>query len=164
MRRGVLFLHHVTVSIPHLVSVEARSIDPLAVFGSIATMRHGASIAVVRMEVVVYIAMKVLWSVKPWADADEYATIEPLRTVVAGRSTSVRRDIVVAVRAIGGNSDLDADLSIGLGSGGHNSHSKGRRYNCVNAHWIHLTLLTCRWLANVTQLTLAAVLGEFASC
>ena len=75
---------------------------------------------------VVDMASKLRRSVEPWASANENATNEPFRTVITGRSTGVRRDVIVTVRTIGGHSDLDADLSARSGSDGHNTRTKNR--------------------------------------
>jgi hypothetical protein len=60
---------------------------------------------------------KVFRAVKPWAGTDEVTTDEPFRGVVAVGSAIIRGIIVVPVRAFGFGPDIDADLSLNLGSG-----------------------------------------------
>jgi hypothetical protein len=121
-----LLLHDVTVSVVHFVPMEVRGIDPLCVLRFVADVGRGAFIAVCRMEMGIYVTMKVLRSVEPRANADEDASIEPFRTVVAGRSTGIRSNVIVTIRTIGGYSHLDADLSVRFGGGGRNSNPKRR--------------------------------------
>jgi hypothetical protein len=91
----------------------------------IATVRQRASITAVNIETVIYMAAKVPGAVKPRAGADEDPTAEPFRAVVAVGSTGVRSVVVVAVRACGFDSDVDADPSLCCWSG----HRKGNYYN-----------------------------------
>jgi hypothetical protein len=68
---------------------------------------------------IVYVTMEAIRAMKPWASANENATRKPLRTVVAVRSTAIRRGVIVTVGAVGGrsNADADADLCLYFGSG-----------------------------------------------
>jgi hypothetical protein len=70
----------------------------------------------VDIETVIYMAAKVFIAVKPRAGTDEDTAGEPFRTVVAVGSTGVRSEVVVAVRARGFGTDLDANLSLCFGS------------------------------------------------
>src|SRR6202034_4157611 len=72
-------------SIPHLVPLEVSGVDPLLRHGLLATGRHGSGIAVVWVEGVVDVAVKVGGAMKPRAGNDEHAPGEPFRAVVAGR-------------------------------------------------------------------------------
>jgi len=83
---------------------------------SFATMRIFASVAVLGLEVIVYMTSKVLWAMKPGTGADEDATAEPLRTVVSVRSTVIGRDGVVAIRTYRSYTDFDANLSFCSGN------------------------------------------------
>jgi len=74
--------------------------------------RHRSSVAVIRMEMVVDVSAEVFVSLKPRADADEYAVVKPLRTIVAVGRTGVRGNVVLTIRAIGRYPDPDADLSL----------------------------------------------------
>jgi hypothetical protein len=77
----------------------------------------------VNIEMVIYMAVKVSRAVKPRASTDEDTTVKPFRAVVALGSTGVRSKVIVAVRACGFGSDIDADLSIRFGSGRHEENS-----------------------------------------
>jgi hypothetical protein len=89
----------------------------------IATVRQRASIATVKIEVVIYMATKVFMAVKPRASTDEDTTVEPFRAVVAVGSTGVRSEVIVTVRTSGFGSDIDVDLSLYFGSGRHETNS-----------------------------------------
>ena len=99
----------VTTSIALFVSFEVRAIDTLCLFRFFTGFWHWALVAVGGMEMVIYMAPEVGRAMKPWAGANEDAAIEPLWTVVAGRSTGVRSDVIVSVRTIGGDSDFDVN-------------------------------------------------------
>jgi len=137
-----LLLYNVPVPVPHFVALEVRGIDTLSFFRLLADFRHGSFITVVRMVAVVYVAMKVVWPVKPWAYADENASVKPFRAVIASRGTGVRGNVIVTVRAIGGHSHLDADLSGGCRGSGRYANPENRREqcNCKYAHGIHLAI------------------------
>jgi len=88
----------------------------------IAAVRYRTSITTVDIEMVVYMAAKVFIAVKPRASTDEDTAGEPFRTVVAVGSTGVRSEVVVAVRACGFGTDVDANLSLCFGSGRREAH------------------------------------------
>jgi hypothetical protein len=88
------------------------------------------------MEMVIYVTAELASSVKPWAGANEDAVGKPLRTVVAGGSTGIRSDIIIAIRAIRGYSDVDAHLSLSSGSGSREADpgSRGQQYKSTYTH------------------------------
>jgi hypothetical protein len=102
------------MSIPHFISLKISG--RCGMLRSFATMRIFAFVAVVGLEMIVYMTSKVLWAMKPRTGADEDATAEPVRTVVSVRSAVIRRDRVVAIRTYGSYTDLDANLSFCSGS------------------------------------------------
>ena len=53
---------------------------------------------------------------KPLASTDEDAAHKPLRTVVAVGGAVVGSSVIVAIRAIRSDSDVDADFSLCFGS------------------------------------------------
>ena len=53
---------------------------------------------------------------KPLANTDEDAAHKPLRTVVAVGVAVVGSSVIVAIRAIRSDSDVDADFSLCFGS------------------------------------------------
>jgi hypothetical protein len=83
----------------------------------IAAVRDRTSITTVDIEMVIYMAAKVIRAVKPWAGTDEDSADEPFRTVVAVGSTGVRSEVVIAVRACGFGTEVDINLSLRFGSG-----------------------------------------------
>jgi arginine exporter protein ArgO len=60
---------------------------------------------------VVYVAVKTARAVEPGAGAKEHAADEPVGAVVTVRSAIVRSVVEVAIRANGGYSNADGDLS-----------------------------------------------------
>jgi hypothetical protein len=105
----------VTVSVAHLVAVELG----VGMFGGfLAAGGHGALVAVVGVEVIVYVATEVLRAVEPGAGTDKDAAREPLRAVVAVGCAGVGRDIIVAVGACGWGTDGDGDLRMCPGRSG----------------------------------------------
>ena len=69
----------VTASIAHFISVEM-------IKGLLATFRMWTSVAMLRIEAVVYVTMEVVRTVEPRAGSDEYAAAEPLGPIVPVRS------------------------------------------------------------------------------
>jgi hypothetical protein len=96
-------------------------IEALSRLGPVAAVWHWSVIAVFRMEAVIYVAVKTLSAMKPWAGANENAARKPLRAVVAVRSAVVGSDVIVTVGAYRRNANVDADgyLSLCFGSGYH---------------------------------------------
>ena len=108
---------YVAASIARLVALEVRAIDALGLLGFLAAFWRWAIIAVLRMETVVHVALEFVGAMKPRASANEGFATKPFRTVVAGRSTVIRSDVIVTVRAIRSHADDDVDLSLCFGSG-----------------------------------------------
>jgi len=112
-------LYWMSTSIAHFVAFEVGNlIEALTRLGLIATVGLGAVIAVLRVETVIDVAVEALRTMKPRAGANEYAAGKPLRTVVAVRRAVVGRNVIVAIRALGRDSDADTYLGLGLGSSG----------------------------------------------
>jgi hypothetical protein len=88
----------------------------------IAAVWYRAPIPTVDIEMVIYMAAKVIRAVKPGASADEDTAGEPFRTVVAVRSTGVRSEVVIPVRAFGFGTEVDVNLSLCFGSGRREAH------------------------------------------
>jgi hypothetical protein len=102
----------VTAPIPLFVSLEVGAIDTLRFLGLLAAVWLRAPIALVWIEMVIHFAAEVVRAMKPWANSNEDASGKPFWTIVAGRSTVIRSDVIVAVRAIRGYADLHGDLCI----------------------------------------------------
>ena len=82
-------------------------------------------VAMVGVEVIVYVAAELGAAMKPWAGTDEDAAGEPLRAVVAVRSAAIGRRFVISIGADRGWSDVDADLSFGFRSIGYETQAGG---------------------------------------
>ncbi len=107
-----LTFRYVAVSIAHFVSSEMRSIDAPGGIRFFATLRIWPLIAMVRMEMVIYMAPEFFRAMEPRANANEDAVVEPFWAVVANRSAVIRRDVIVAVGAVRSRSNLDSHLSL----------------------------------------------------
>src|SRR5580704_8033624 len=105
-----------------------RRIDTFLRYGFLPFSRHGALKAVVRMELVVYVAPKFGSAMKPRPHPDEDAIVEPLRPVVSGGSTGVRSHVVITVGTIRSDSDFDAYLSLCAGGESRQADHGNRRY------------------------------------
>ena len=117
-----------TASVAHFVAFEVLDfVEMLIRIGFLATGWPGAVIAVLRMEVVIYVAVEALRTVKPRARTNEDATGKPLRAVVAVGSAVVWRDVLVAVGTFRRNSDVDRYLRLGFGSGYRKTNCSDRR-------------------------------------
>src|SRR5437899_366425 len=100
------------MSIAPLISVEVLggTVPPLA--RSVAMMRIFPVVAMIRPVAIVDVAMEVLRAVEPWACTDKDAIGEPLRTVIAVGSATVRGRFKVTIGTCGRYSDADADLGL----------------------------------------------------
>src|SRR5580704_6034011 len=101
--QNLLSAYGVAVAVAHFVAFEVFDVVD-GPGGMLAAFGMRAVVSVVGMEMIIDVAAKALRAVKPGADADEDATGEPLRAVIA----------------VGTNrrwSNLDGYLSLGLGSG-----------------------------------------------
>jgi hypothetical protein len=79
---------------------------------------------------VIYVALEVFGAVIPRASANEHTIRKPFRAVVAVGSTTIRRVVIVTIRAFRWDSNVDADLSLCSGSchrEADSSHSKDRK-------------------------------------
>lgn len=145
---------YVATSITRLVPLEVRAIDALGGLSFLSAFWRWAIIAVLRMETVIHVAAEIVGAMKPRARANENFAVKPFRTVVAGRSTVVRSDVIVAVRTIGSRANDDADLSFCFGGG-------SRDTECSNSALIHLA--TVRALPR-PQATGPECRGQIRSC
>jgi len=73
---------------------------------------HGirAVIYMARIVIGINVSVKATWTTEPRPGADENASCEPLRPVIAERRALVGRVIEIAVRTDGRHSNVDADL------------------------------------------------------
>jgi len=78
--------------------------------GLVSTFRMWTSVAVMRIETVINVALEVVGAVEPRTGSDEHATAEPLGSVVTVWGAVVWGEIVVAIRAIRCCSDINGDL------------------------------------------------------
>jgi hypothetical protein len=134
----------VTASVAHFVSFEVLNlIETPSRVGFLATGWPGAVIAVLGMEMVIYVAVEAGRTMKPRASADEDATGKPLWAVVAVGSAFVRRSVIVAVGTFRRNADIDLYLSLCFGSGYHETDcsDSSERKQLKSVHSIILAIL-----------------------
>jgi hypothetical protein len=103
-----------TTPVTHFIPFEMRLIDAPRRLRFLAAAWKGTPVAVIRVVAIVDVAVESGAPVKPWAGADENAAGKPFWAVVAGRSTIIGRDVVVAIRTLGCNSDVDADAHLSV--------------------------------------------------
>jgi len=134
--RLFLALSYVATSIARFVSLEVRTIDTLCRLGFLASFWRWAFIAVLWVETVVHVAPEIAGAMKPRASADEDLPAKPFRTVVAGGSTVIRSDVIVAIGTIRSHADGDGDLSFCFGSGSREAESgnSSQHQKCKSAH------------------------------
>jgi hypothetical protein len=113
-------------TVPHFISLEMLSVHASGFLGSCAPFREGAFVTMVRMKTIVHVAPETAAAVKPRPGANENAGVEPLGAVVTGRSTVIRGDIVITIRALGSNADVHTDLSVRLGRRSRETDSNHR--------------------------------------
>jgi hypothetical protein len=106
----------VTMGIMDFIAMEVGGRMLSAYLYFIARMRHRTAVPVVDMIVGIDMTVEVGRAVKPWTRTDEDATGKPLGAIVAIGRTPVRSSFIVSVGAVGGDSDVDADLGLGFGS------------------------------------------------
>ena len=88
-----------TAAIPDFVAFEMLHMArTMLAIRRLPVRRHMPVVAMVGIEVVIYVAVEVPGPMKPRPCANEDAAVEPFRAVVAVGSAIVRRVIVVAVR------------------------------------------------------------------
>src|ERR1700735_4332011 len=71
-----------------------------------------STIAAVRIGTVVDVTVKTVGAVEPGAGADEYATSEPVGSVVAVGGAVIRRVVEVSIGAYRGCADVDTDRNL----------------------------------------------------
>jgi hypothetical protein len=117
---------HVAAVIPNFIASEmVDMIEVIRRIGVFAMLRQRPAITVVNIKTVIHMAVKVRGAVKPRADADEDTAAELFRAVVAVGSTAIRSGVVLAVRAVGYGSDVDADVGLRFCGCRRGSHSNG---------------------------------------
>jgi hypothetical protein len=119
----------VATSIPLFVSFEVGTIDTLRRLGFLATVWLCAFITALWVEAVVYLAPELVIAVKPRAGTNEDIPSKPFWTVVAGRCTVIRSDVIVAIGAFRSYPDADAHLSRRFGGRYRKANSSNRSYD-----------------------------------
>jgi len=122
------FLARVAVPIPHFISFEVVIlIEMVGRVRPVATVWRGAAIAMLNIEMVIYVALEMCRPMKPRAGANEDATGKPFRTVVAVGSTRIRGVVVIAIGTTRRNPDADIDSSLCFGSGDREANCSSNR-------------------------------------
>jgi hypothetical protein len=105
-------LLYVSTAVMHFISTEVvHMIDVIFPSTPFAPLGQVPSVAVMNIEMIIYVAVEVMRAMEPRASANEDAAYKPLRSVVSIGSARIRRVVIVAVRAYRFGSNGDADLS-----------------------------------------------------
>jgi hypothetical protein len=107
------------------MEVLGLAVPPVA--GPVATIGKFTAVAMVGVKVIVYVAAEFGAAMKPGARTDEDTSGEPLGSVIAVGGALIGRNFVVAIGANRGWSDVDADLSLGFGSGCYETQTGDNR-------------------------------------
>ena len=139
----VLVFSDVPASIAHFISLEVVGWSGMFRRGFLPAGGHRALVTVIGMEVVIDMTVKVGGTMKPRASANEDAAVKPLGAVVAVGGTTVRSSVVVAVRTVGGDADVDVDLRLCSGSTGCKAKAGGcgQCEHFQSTHKFHLMLV-----------------------
>jgi hypothetical protein len=95
--------------------------------GLVSTVWMWTSVAVMRIETVINVAVEVVGAVEPRAGSDEYAAAEPLGPVVPVWGAVVWGGIVVAIRANRFCSNIDRDLCMCRARNAQQNQNHGRK-------------------------------------
>jgi hypothetical protein len=127
---------YVAASIPLFVSFEVGVINALRWFRFFATGWHRAFIAVLWIEVVVYLAPEIVIAVKPRPSANEDIRAKPFWPVISGRRAVIRNGVIVTVGTVRGYPDLYSGLSLCFGGGYREATSsyRGQDQKCKSTH------------------------------
>lgn len=101
-----------SLTVAHFVAVET---GVSVTDGMFSASGHVAVIAMIDVEVVIYVAMEAMWAVEPGACSDKDAAIEPFRPIIAVRGAVVGSVVIVSVRTNRRGTDLDGDLGVRFG-------------------------------------------------
>jgi hypothetical protein len=97
----------------------------LATFSwTFASFREMPVVALAEIVVVVYMAVEMFMTVKPWTRTYEEAAVEPFRAVVAIRCAAIGRNLVVTIGTNRRRPDLNGNLSVCLVAAG--GYEEGR--------------------------------------
>jgi hypothetical protein len=96
-----------TATVTLFISLESSRRSATA-SGPLAVLWYAAIVAMLRVEVVVYMAMKVIGTVEPRSGANEDASAKPLWAIVSIGGAAVGSVVIVAVGTCRGNPDADA--------------------------------------------------------
>jgi hypothetical protein len=103
----------VAAPVPDFITFEVFNvIDIFSRLRFVPAVWRRASIPTLNVESVIHVAVEARRAMKPRAGPNEYASGEPLRAIVAIGCTGIGSVIVIAVRAVGCDTDIDCDLSV----------------------------------------------------
>jgi hypothetical protein len=120
---------YVPAPITHFISFEVRNpADRLGRLRFRATRGPWAFIAALRIVSVIHVALELGMAMEPRAGANEHAIGKPFRAVVAVGSTFIRSVVIITVRTLRRDSDVDTDLSLCFGSHHREADSSHSKY------------------------------------
>ena len=100
------------------------------------------------METIIDVATEVAGAMKPWTCTNEDSACKPFWAVVAGRSTTIRSDVIVAIGTFRGDTDIDAYLSLCCGEDCYKAtcRNSSLRQKFKSTHKFTLAILGRNWL------------------
>jgi len=111
-------ISNVALAVPRLVRVEVVEC-PLPAF------RHRSYITMTRIVAVIDVAIEAMMTMEPRPSPNENAANEPIRPIIAVRSTVIRRIVEIPVWAHRRDSNADGNLSRRFWTAGE-EHSSGK--------------------------------------
>jgi hypothetical protein len=138
---SVALASNMAAPVPHLISFKVGNvIETVGWLRLLSPFWHSTRIAVIRMETIVNMSPEVIGAMKPRASANENAAGKPFWAIIAVRSTSIGRHVVVTVGTVGSRSDLNSDLSLYFR--GHNRQAdhgnRNQQQKSKTTHIFHL--------------------------
>jgi hypothetical protein len=120
---GAVFAAPVMAGVAYMALPVPRLVSVKVVKRLLPALRHRSGITVMGVVAVVYVTIKAVMTVKPWASADEDPVTVPIRPVVSVDGAVIRSVVVIPVGTSRLNTDVDTDLSLCFESGCHQADS-----------------------------------------
>jgi hypothetical protein len=120
---GAVFAAPVMAGVAYMALPVPRLVSVKVVKRLLPALRHRSGITVMGVVAVVYVTIKAVMTVKPWASADEDPVTVPIRPVVSVDGAVIRSVVVIPVGTSRLNTDVDTDLRLCFESGCHQADS-----------------------------------------
>jgi hypothetical protein len=120
---GAVFSAPVMAGVAYMALPVPRFVGVKVVKRLLPALRHRAGITVMGVVAVVYVTIKAVMTMKPWASADEDPVTVPIRPVISIYGTVIRSVVVIPVGTSRLDTDVDTDLRLCFESGCHQADS-----------------------------------------